>query len=160
MNGSDKHIERVDYPSVDRPKKLVALLALALLTAWPIAHHILVERYELSPWKFFGWSMYTKRDAMVRITVINTPKTLSAGEQSHLQEALGRFVYFKKVLGKLQSPEAAAAKAFRSLGELERFGFEYEVLQLRTDTDRWQSRRFRVQCARQRSPHCLESELP
>ena len=40
-------------------KKRVAVVLLVLISAWPIAHHVIVGHYGLNPWKWFGWSMYT-----------------------------------------------------------------------------------------------------
>lgn len=31
---------------------------LVALTVWPLLHIYLVKRYDLSPWKLFGWGMY------------------------------------------------------------------------------------------------------
>lgn len=33
-------------------------LALVLFTLWPLAHMLLVKKYDLSAWKLAGWGMY------------------------------------------------------------------------------------------------------
>jgi hypothetical protein len=38
-------------------RRLVAAVLLAL-AAWPLAHRVLVWRYDVDPWRFFGWAMY------------------------------------------------------------------------------------------------------
>ena len=35
------------------------MLLLALVAAWPVAHYAWVQTQGVSPWKFFGWAMYT-----------------------------------------------------------------------------------------------------
>ena len=39
-------------------KRQIVHVALVALTVWPLAHIYLVERYDLSSWKLFGWGMY------------------------------------------------------------------------------------------------------
>jgi hypothetical protein len=39
-------------------KQRLVVAALAVLAVWPLAHRALVVRYDLDPWRFFGWAMY------------------------------------------------------------------------------------------------------
>ena len=39
-------------------KRAVAAMLLAF-ALWPSLHYVLVQRYRMNPWKFFGWAMYT-----------------------------------------------------------------------------------------------------
>lgn len=39
-------------------KQRLVVSALAVLALWPLAHRTLVWRYDLDPWRFFGWAMY------------------------------------------------------------------------------------------------------
>ena len=39
-----------------RARAVVVLLF--LVAAWPYAHRVLVERYHLDPWRYFGFAMY------------------------------------------------------------------------------------------------------
>jgi hypothetical protein len=39
-------------------KQRLVVAVLAVLAAWPLAHRALVQRYDLDPWRFFGWAMY------------------------------------------------------------------------------------------------------
>lgn len=41
-------------------KRRVALAILAFSTIWPAAHYFVVERFNLNPWNWFGWAMYTQ----------------------------------------------------------------------------------------------------
>jgi hypothetical protein len=39
-------------------KQRLVVAALGLLAVWPLAHRALVARYDIDPWRFFGWAMY------------------------------------------------------------------------------------------------------
>ena len=39
-------------------KQRLVVGVLAVLAVWPLAHRALVWRYDLDPWRFFGWAMY------------------------------------------------------------------------------------------------------
>jgi hypothetical protein len=39
-------------------KQRLVVAVLAVLAVWPLAHRALVVRYDLDPWRFFGWAMY------------------------------------------------------------------------------------------------------
>ena len=40
-------------------KRLVVVAALIVLTIWPLVHIYGVFRYDINPWKFCGWGMYS-----------------------------------------------------------------------------------------------------
>lgn len=52
-------------------KYRLAFIFLILFATWPAVHHGLVRTMGLSPWKFFGWSMYCvpKREVRFEITL-------------------------------------------------------------------------------------------
>lgn len=52
-------------------KKRVLLLLLMLFALWPPAHHLLVLRYQLNPWKFAGWSMYCTPPNQVTVLAVD-----------------------------------------------------------------------------------------
>lgn len=43
--------------SVGAKRRAVAV-GLVLFGLWPLVHRVLVMRYDISPWRFFGWAMY------------------------------------------------------------------------------------------------------
>lgn len=47
-------------------KNLVAGLLVAL-SLWPVAHVFLVTRYEIDPWEFMGWGMYSMPSPQVHV---------------------------------------------------------------------------------------------
>ncbi len=50
-------------------KARAALFGLVALLAWPPLHYGLVERYELNPWKFFGFAMYCRPTLPVQLDI-------------------------------------------------------------------------------------------
>lgn len=40
-------------------KKRLVLVFLVLFALWPLGHRWLVAQYQISPWRLFGWAMYT-----------------------------------------------------------------------------------------------------
>ena len=41
-------------------KSSVLTVGLVVVLLWPVAHFFLVERYDVSAWKFGGWAMYSR----------------------------------------------------------------------------------------------------
>ena len=69
------------------PKSLMSLrmrassAALAALMLWPAVHFALVERYDIVPWKFFGFAMYAVSEPGM---TIREPMAATPGERRAL----------------------------------------------------------------------------
>lgn len=84
------------------------LIALAL---WPVIHAGLAARYQIDPWKLFGWAMYAVPPIVeTDIRVFEHlepgwrplhPSRVSAGEEA----GLTRFLVRHRALGMLVTPE-------------------------------------------------------
>ena len=48
-------------------KQRILALALLIFALWPLAQRVLVARYDVSPWKLFGWAMYAAPRYPLRI---------------------------------------------------------------------------------------------
>jgi len=81
-------------------KRRAVGIALLLLATWPLVHYQLVQRYDLDPWKFAGWAMYTRpsflpavdvfelRDGeRVKVPLIGSRLEAAGREQERLREA-------------------------------------------------------------------------
>ena len=95
-------------------KQRLVVAVLAVLAAWPLAHRALVRRYDLDPWRFFGWAMYCtpKLPADVYLfTIENGVRT--AVPVDELTPAHRRSVYALRarrgLWGTLASPSRAGA---------------------------------------------------
>lgn len=51
-------------------KKRISIFLLSIFLIWPLIHTYLVFKYEINPWKFFGWSMYISPSTATTIKVI------------------------------------------------------------------------------------------
>lgn len=95
---------------------------LVLLTLWPLAQIGLALRYDLSPWKLFGFGMYAApRFGMLGMEIYGRRQADGSEEQlvaptPELQALAGRYLESYRWLGRLASAEelAQAALAFRS----------------------------------------------
>lgn len=52
-------------------KKRLLLGLLIVITIWPLAHFAVVRTFDLNPWKWFGWAMYTVPSDAINIYVID-----------------------------------------------------------------------------------------
>lgn len=95
-------------------KQRLVVAGLAALAVWPLAHRALVARYELDPWRFFGWAMYCTPKLPVTVDLftvangIREPVALRA-----LERPQRRLVYAlrtrRAVWGRLASPAPVGA---------------------------------------------------
>lgn len=85
---------------------------LAVLAVWPLAHRALVVRYDVDPWRFFGWAMYCTPKLPASIALftiergqrIQVPVTTLSRDGRRAVYALSRH---RCLWGRLASPEAA-----------------------------------------------------
>ncbi len=56
-------------------KQKIACLVLLGLFLWPIAHHLLVLKYDISPWRFGGFAMYCVPRRIVDITLHHSDRS-------------------------------------------------------------------------------------
>ena len=91
-------------------KQRLVVAALAVLAVWPLAHRALVVRYDLDPWRFFGWAMYCtpKLPTDIYLFAVENGVRVPVDPQS-LTPAQRRSVYAllrrRSVWGSLASPE-------------------------------------------------------
>lgn len=95
-------------------KQRLVVGVLAGLAAWPLAHRLLVARYDLDPWRFFGWAMYCtpKLPAEVHLFAFENGERVevplaSLGDPQ--RRAVDSLRDRREVWGRLASPARAAA---------------------------------------------------
>jgi hypothetical protein len=87
---------------------------LVALAAWPVFHGALVARYEVDPWKLFGWAMYAvppivETDVSVFEKLAPGWRPLHPGRLDEDERAaLSLFLARHRALGVLAKPEAFA----------------------------------------------------
>lgn len=98
-------------------KKRAVMAVLLLVALWPFAHRILVARYDLNPWKFFGWAMYTTPAPPILLVLLTKQaKDVVPLNQQRLvapaKETIVRFLVERHTLGKLRRPDDVAQSVF------------------------------------------------
>ena len=108
---------------IARGKRRLAAAILAAFTAWPIVHFALVRAYDLDPWKFGGWAMYTVTGFLPKIDVFalgeEGREQLGLGSHRFLRarEAHEQLVFDTKFYGTLADAEPLARAAADEVGE-------------------------------------------
>lgn len=91
-------------------KRRLVIGCLAALAVWPLVHRVLVVRYELDPWRFFGWAMYCTPKMPVRVHLF----TIDGGRRERVdigtlarrqRQAVYALQRRRMVWGRLASPD-------------------------------------------------------
>ena len=91
-------------------KQRVVLIAVIVLTVWPLVHYFVVQNTDLSPWKGFGWAMYCEPH---RVFVI---RALSVSDETRLlptDELLRKDAKFRHIWSLFERGRVALGGAVR-----------------------------------------------
>ncbi len=122
-------------------KKRIVFAALMLVVVWPLVHHGLVRRYEINPWKFFGWSMYCIQPGRLELLFFpvadggESPKWY-AGQPAELTDAIGEYLNRRRVWGLLLPPDEVASAVFDHAPRLNKVRLEVSETVMDTRTSR------------------------
>jgi hypothetical protein len=94
-------------------KRRAVGIFLLVFAVWPLVQFGLTQRYDVSPWKLFGWAMYCVPGAMktVRIGALSDAPMRRLDFQAYAPEEqvlADTFRLRRQALGRLASPEALA----------------------------------------------------
>jgi hypothetical protein len=94
-------------------KRRAVGIFLIVFALWPLVQFGLTQRYDVSPWKLFGWAMYSVPGAMktVRIVALSDDSMRRLDLQGYGPEEqvlVDRFRQRRQALGLLASPEPLA----------------------------------------------------
>jgi hypothetical protein len=104
-------------------KKRILLAVLALLAVWPLVHMGLVARYEIDPWRFFGFAMYAVPSSYQYVHEVE----LRDGREVNIhhswldEESLAAHLTLMRkraVLGKFAEPHELAASLLKARPEM------------------------------------------
>ena len=100
-------------------KKRVIAVGLIAFALWPLGHRVLVLRYDVSPWRFFGWAMYCqpKFTPEVEIYVRRGVERVPLIEPSELQRSRRDYVRRREMWGGLLAPDDLGREALRAAGD-------------------------------------------
>jgi len=104
-------------------KRTVVIAVLAFAAIWPLAHRAMVTRYDLNPWKFAAWAMYTTPTPPVIVALFTKQGggfvvVDEAGFSPHVRALLTEFRRERHALGKLRKPDRLARAALRARPDL------------------------------------------
>ncbi len=112
----------------------------AVLLLWPIGHSMLVRRYDVDPWKLWGFAMYCTPH-LSRVSLVDETdgpgRPISAEQLTDAaREELARFGDLRATLGTLYPPSGLARTVLDEHPEITRLVVITEVARLETASDR------------------------
>ncbi len=130
---------------------------LLLLLAWIPLHGWLVRRFELNPWKFSGWAMYTRPQPTVYVRFFDAggeqlrPLEVAQISDRH-RDATTAFLRRRQHLGKLLRPDALVPGVLADNLEVERLAVVVTHEGLDPETAMMVPKRFGYHYRRQEGP--------
>lgn len=128
-------------------KRRVVIVALVAFAVWPLVHRVLVLRYDLSPWRFFGWAMYCQPkiplvvDAWVRVDGTRVPLEQALGESAELSRRRFEFIERRETWGALAQPDELGTRILEAVPHAESAEIVVRRLGLNPSTARISARR-------------------
>ncbi len=100
-------------------KKRVIAVGLVVFALWPLLHRVLVLRYDVSPWRFFGWAMYCQPKFVpeVEMFVRRGAERVPLIEPSELQRSRRDYVRRREMWGGFLAPDNLGREALRAAGD-------------------------------------------
>lgn len=126
--------------SLSSRKNLVAGF-LGIMLMWPIVQMALAKHYDLNPWKFFAWGMYSRTPFTLDLRL--SPMTRAGTSPAPMpdwseatREAGSTFIERRKWWGGLLSPDAVAEVTLRDHPELQGVLVQVTRLAVNPETSR------------------------
>lgn len=122
-------------------KTLVIGILLTAFALWPLLHHVIVQRYFVSPWRLFGWAMYCVPvyQPTVRFFISHDDERIEIPfprERPDDARAQARFVRHRAELGTLVSPDELGRILFSAHPQLDEVIVHVEQPVYHYDSDR------------------------
>jgi len=138
-----------------RTKKRLFVVALAILTLWPLVHYALARRYHLDHWRFSGFAMYARPPYAPQVQFAGAVIDGRALSQDELRRSLGPeahrvddFIAARKLWGELESPEAVGRVILERLPRLPELSITVITVGLEPDADYLSFRARTYHCTR------------
>jgi hypothetical protein len=98
--------------------------AFVLLAIWPLVHYALTLTLDISPWKLFGWAMYTTPQfyPSARVYEVRGEQTIAVEASALSGEMPAKIAAFERdwlALGELAPPDPIGRELLRSNPEWE-----------------------------------------
>lgn len=127
---------------------LVLLLALGL---WPMAQHLLVRRFDVNPWKLFGWAMYARPRLSSEVRALD-----DRGRPLPSSPEVERFRQKWALLGRLASPALAGRAVFAAHPELQEVTLSALLLEVSPKDGIIEAREDRFELSRCDAGACID----
>ncbi len=108
-------------PSATRAKTRVLMVLLGLLAVWPLVHHALVLRWDLSPWHYCGFAMYCLPRPRLRIDFEGGGRPLDATIKKRIHPWVAAYADKRQAMGELAEPDTVARAILATAPELASF---------------------------------------
>jgi hypothetical protein len=124
-----------------RAKQRLTALALSAFAIWPLVHHGLVIRYDITPWKFMGFAMYCvpKLEPLVDVYAYygerRSEVDMRGAHMRDLRREVARFATFRPVWGELLLPDRVGETAASVLSRADKI--EVVVTKGYLDDETW-----------------------
>jgi hypothetical protein len=122
-------------------------VAIALVLLWPFAHYALVQRYDVNPWKFAGWAMYSRLGPQAHVSVRGIERGTEheidlASAPADVQNAAQQYQWRTRQYGVLVRPDALARATLKAFANLDAVVIRRESPFIDPGTDRLALRRW------------------
>lgn len=122
-------------------KRRIILVVLVFFSVWPLAHYGVVHKYDLYPWKWFGWAMYTVPVRRLVATATSLPdgRQLKPGnppseQDKQLIEAYNKFSSYYMQLGELVEASEFARALFKAFPDVNELAIKVQDVRLDRET--------------------------
>lgn len=104
----------------------------AAVALWPVVHLAAVARYQIDPWEFFGWAMYSEPAArvQVRLDVVRGEERAPLRAMGALRERVVAYARRRTTLGELASAEGLVNAVFESDDSIDRVELTHRRISL------------------------------
>ena len=98
-------------------KRRLVMMLLISLAVWPLVHRTLVVRYDLNPWRLFGWAMYCTPIPRVDVGFVpeRAGRPVELSLPPDLRGEIQGFTRRSEALGQLADPRGLARTALTTL---------------------------------------------
>ncbi|MCH2376635.1 MAG: hypothetical protein MK538_20800 [Planctomycetes bacterium] len=124
-------------------KRRWVIILLVLLTFWPLAHRVLVAKFNVNPWKLAGWAMFCVPNPKTKVRPYGISKDGTKGPFTATPEdiyEINIYNHRRGILGSLAPhPDEIAKRVLARHPELEGVGvniYQYHV-DLKTALLKW-----------------------
>lgn len=93
-------------------RKRLASVLILFVVVWPLVHFALCKTFDINPWKFYGFAMYTVPMRQIELSYVGftngEPERINPYRNENVKDEANRFYRNVWILGKLYPPHLLA----------------------------------------------------